>query len=81
MESGYVFGHSTWWSTRSPLAGTIAWTPNPKGGVLREPGATDLKRVGRIGPGKFVTSPRFAAWRCNACQIIEFSFADQIGSR
>jgi hypothetical protein len=74
MEAGYVFGHSTWWSTGSSLAGTIAWTPHQEGGYFSERNSFDLKEVGRIGLA-FAKSPRFQAWRCDACQAVEFSYA------
>jgi Domain of unknown function (DUF6487) len=79
MEAGYVIGHSIWWSTGRALAGTIAWTPHREGGLLRERDLFDLKEVGRIGL-PFARSPRFQAWRCDACQTVEFSYAELAGS-
>jgi hypothetical protein len=69
MDSGYVLGQMGF----GLYSATISW-------IDRESMATTDLAPGRYW-GVFGRQPRFPAWRCVDCRLVEFSYDDQVVRR
>jgi len=74
MEAGFVMGRTV---TGGKDPATIGWLPkdfDPSGHVFGDRWAAEP--LANLGITVFSAIPHFPAWRCRACERVEFTYGD-----